>query len=232
MKVLKIKLYCGKSRWICSSFCTIFLVCVTFIAPLWNFQSDGITSSDSSLENTVSVVTVTKKRKKVAPVQKVEKKLTESKENMIPRENKIEEKIEKNQEYQTEETTESEIAENAECSEESDSTENISENAEPVLSDSEKKSLASYKSYALGRIASKKTYPYSARSKGLEGKVRVHLVINPDGSLSETEILEKCEHDVLNEACLSAIKKSAPFKKMKKGQKALSLTFVMDFSLK
>ena len=232
MKVLKIKLYCGKSRWICSSLCTFFLVCMTFIAPLWNFQSDGIVTRESSLENTVSVVTMTKKRKKVAPVQKLEKKLTESKENMIPREQKIEEKIEETHENQIEEQTENEIAENAECSEESDSTEGISENAEPILSDSEKKALASYKSYALGRIASKKTYPYSARSKGLEGKVRVHLVINPDGSLSETEILEKCEHEVLNEACLSAIKKSAPFKKMAKGQKTLSLTFVMDFSLK
>ena len=66
----------------------------------------------------------------------------------------------------------------------------------------------------------------------LVGKVRVRIVINPDGSVAETEILEKCEHEVLNEACLDAIKKSAPFKKMKKSQNAITLTFVMDFSLK
>ena len=189
----------------------------------------GLTSApESSSENTVSIVTV-KKRKKVAPVQKIEKKITVPKENVIPREQKVEEKIEETQENPSDEPAESEASETPE---EANATENMSESAEPSLSDSEKKALASYKSYALGRIASKKMYPYSARSKGLEGKVRVRIVINPDGSVSETEILEKCEHDVLNEACLSAIKKSAPFKKMAKGQKSLTLIFVMDFSLK
>lgn len=189
----------------------------------------GLTSApESSSENTVSIVTV-KKRKKVAPIPKIEKKLTVPKENVIPREQKIEEKIEETQENPPDEPAESEASENPE---EAASTENISESAELSLSDSEKKALASYKSYALGRIASKKMYPYSARSKGLEGKVRVRIVINPDGSVSETELLEKCEHEILNEACLSAIKKSAPFKKMPKGQKSLTLIFVMDFSLK
>lgn len=189
----------------------------------------GLTSApESSSENTVSIVTV-KKRKKVAPVQKIEKKLTVQKENVIPREQKIEEKIEETQENPPDEPAESEASENPE---EAASTENMSEYVEPSLSDSEKKALASYKSYALGRIASKKMYPYSARSKGLEGKVRARVVINPDGSLSETGLLEKCEHEILNEACLSAIKKSAPFKKMPKGQKSLTLIFVMDFSLK
>ncbi len=222
-------LYCARSRWLCSAACTSFLVCMTFIAPLWNFQADGIAATESNIENTVSVVTVTKKRKKVAPVQKIEKKITVPKENVIPREQKVEEKIEETQENPPDEPAESEASENPE---EAASTENMSESAEPSLSDSEKKALASYKSYALGRIASKKMYPYSARSKGLEGKVRARIVINPDGSLSETELLEKCEHEILNEACLSAIKKSAPFKKMPKGQKALTLIFVMDFSLK
>ena len=228
MKRLKIELNCGKSRWICSAFCTSFLISLIFVLPFMNLYTGLTSAPESSSENTVSIVTV-KKRKKVAPVQKIEKKLTVPKENVIPREQKVEEKIEETQENPSDEPAESEASETPE---EADATENISESAEPSLSDSEKKALASYKSYALGRIASKKMYPYSARSKGLEGKVRVRIVINPDGSVSETEILEKCEHDVLNEACLSAIKKSAPFKKMPKGQKSLTLIFVMDFSLK
>ena len=228
MKRLKIELNCGKSRWICSAFCTSFLISLIFVLPFMNLYTGLTSAPESSSENTVSIVTV-KKRKKVAPVQKSEKKITVPKENVIPREQKVEEKIEETQENPLDEPSESELAENQEGA---DATENMSESAEPSLSDSEKKALASYKSYALGRIASKKMYPYSARSKGLEGKVRVRIVINPDGSVSETEILEKCEHELLNEACLSAIKKSAPFKKMPKGQKALSLTFVMDFSLK
>jgi len=93
------------------------------------------------------------------------------------------------------------------------------------------KAAATYKSYVLGRIASKKTYPYAARSSGLEGKVRARIVINPDGTLAEAVILEPSEYEVLNNACLAAIKKSAPFRKMTSGANAMTLSFVMDFSL-
>ena len=95
----------------------------------------------------------------------------------------------------------------------------------------EAKTIATYKSYALGRIASKKTYPYAARSNGLEGKVRARVVINPDGTLAEAVILTPCEYELLNTACLAAIKKAAPFRKMSAGMSALTLSFVMDFSL-
>ena len=93
------------------------------------------------------------------------------------------------------------------------------------------KAVATYKSYALGRIASKKTYPYTARSNGFEGRVRVRIVINPDGMLAQTDILEPSEYEILNKACLTAIKKAAPFKKMESGMSAMTLSFVMDFSL-
>ncbi len=247
MKALKIELNCGKARWIFSAFCTFALVFALFAVPLWNFQKQG-SFSESALEKSVSVVTVTKKRKKTSPIQKIEKKVSVPKENVIPRKQKVEEKIEKKIEQRIEQQVEENIAPSEENIAEnvsddvlgeenqsnSENAESASENAfsESVLSDSEKKAAASYKSYALGRIASKKSYPYSARSKGLEGKVRVRIVINPDGTVSETEILEKCEHEILNEACLDAIKKSAPFKKMKKGQNSMTLTFAMDFSLK
>jgi len=94
------------------------------------------------------------------------------------------------------------------------------------------KAVATYKSYALGRIASKKTYPYTARSNGFEGRVRVRIIINPDGTLAQMDILEPSEHEILNKACLAAIKKAAPFKKMASGMSAMTLSFVMDFSLK
>jgi len=93
------------------------------------------------------------------------------------------------------------------------------------------KAVATYKSYALGRIASKKTYPYAARSNGLEGKVRARAVINPDGTLADAVILTPCEYELLNTACLAAIKKAAPFKKMSAGMGVLTVSFVMDFSL-
>ncbi|MCR5725458.1 MAG: energy transducer TonB [Treponema sp.] len=235
MKALKIELTCGKKRWIYSAVFTSFFISAILVFPFWNFHSGISSAPEAGSANTVSIVSV-KKRKKAAPFQKIEKKISVPKEHIIPRkqilEQPVEEKVEK-----TEQTVEETAAETVPAEEldadmvtAESSVENVS--AEPALSDSEKKARATYKSYALGRIASKKIYPYAARSKGLEGKVRVRIVINPDGNVTETELLEKCGHEVLNEACLSAIQKAAPFKKMPPGHKSLTLTFVMDFSLK
>jgi len=49
--------------------------------------------------------------------------------------------------------------------------------------------------------------------------------------MAEAVILEPSEYEVLNNACLAAIKKSAPFRKMTSGASAMTLSFVMDFSL-
>ena len=89
MKRLKIELNCGKSRWICAAFCTLFLVSLIFLLPFMNLYTSLTSAPESSSENTVSIVTV-KKRKKVAPVQKIEKKITVPKENVISREQKVE----------------------------------------------------------------------------------------------------------------------------------------------
>jgi len=45
----------------------------------------------------------------------------------------------------------------------------------------------------------------------------VRIVINPDGRLVQADILEPSEYEILNNACLAAIKKAAPFKKMSGG---------------
>ncbi len=239
---------CGKHRWICSAFCTAALFALVFSLPVWDFHVKAEVSEDFS-ENAVSVVTVTQRRR----VKAVEKKLAPppapKKDESVPVIPKKSEEVEKKQEEaqtekieeteevaetaESEETAENEVGETSENAETGGEEAGEAQNAAPAaLSEDEKKALASYKSYALSRIASKKTYPYSARSKGIEGKVRVRVVIQTDGTVSECEILQPCEHEVLNEACLSAIKKSAPFKKMKQGMEAMTLVFVMDFSLK
>ena len=227
MKALKIELSCGKDRWIFSAFSTLILVTLLLIFPFRKRLADT-KSSLSSLEKGVSVVTVIKKKalplQKELP-QKIEKKIVRPEDNVIPEKKKepvLEEKIEERAEESSEED---DAAESEEAS-----SKNIAQEAS--LSDSEKKALASYKSYALARIASKKIYPYAARSKGLEGKVRARIVINADGNLVKAELLEKSPYDILNEACLSAIEKAVPFKKMPSGQKSLTLTFAMDFSIK
>lgn len=234
-------IYCAKYRWLCSSFCTFLLLLAIFALPLWNLQIAGRIKKTSVDENAVSVVTVMKKKQPAAPVQKIQKKLAVPKQNVIPKKQKPEKKVEK-QIVESEKIQDDKLnpsdgqSDIAEKNENTEITENapLSEFIESENQFDEKmaKAAESYKTYALARIASKKMYPYSARSKGLEGKVRVRVIINPDGNVAETEILEKCEHEILNEACLAAVKKAAPFKKMKKGQNAMTLTFAMDFSLK
>ena len=123
-----------------------------------------------------------------------------------------------------EELTEEEIPE-----EESDINQDAKE--EILMTAEQMQQAADYKTYALKRISSKKTYPISSRSKGETGNVKLHVIILPDGNLEKAEITEACEFENLNEAALKAVKKASPFKKMKAGQKKLELTFIMEFSL-
>ena len=224
-------------RWLCCAACTLVLVLLVLALPFWNFHVKAEVSEAIS-ENAVSVVRVTQKRK-AKPVEKAaEKKMQPKTENAIPapvnepaaerEENQNQEERDEKQEI--DDTSEENFSDSTEDSAQTESAGEFSEN--PVMTEEEQKAQASYKSYALSRIAGKKQYPYSARSKGLEGKVRVRLVINPDGTVVEAKILEPCEYDELNEAALTAIRKSSPFKKMKAGLGAMTLTFVMDFSLK
>ncbi|MBR1403140.1 MAG: energy transducer TonB [Treponema sp.] len=89
----------------------------------------------------------------------------------------------------------------------------------------------SYKSYALSRIAGKKRYPAGARSRGQQGKVKLRIVIEPDGTLSEAGFVHESEFELLNEASLAAVRKSAPFKKMPHGMRRQEYVFVIDYSL-
>jgi len=61
------------------------------------------------------------------------------------------------------------------------------------------------------RIHSYKKYPESARSRHLEGRVRVEFVLSEDGTLSDIKILKSSRHKNLDEAAISAIKRASPF---------------------
>lgn len=94
------------------------------------------------------------------------------------------------------------------------------------------KAEENYKSYVLSRIASKKVYPIAARTKGQTGRVKMLIQINKDGSLKTVAITKSCQFDLLNEACVQAVKKSAPFKKMPPEMSdSITIKFSMDFLL-
>lgn len=224
------------SRWISSALCTLAIVAVLFCLPFW-----GIRSASSSQASIVSDTTVSNVRIVQRPAKKAPKAVYNKSTPAVPAKPaetipspKPEAPAEKPEQTEAPEEPSDETAEAVDESSSADAGESAANAGGTVDSFSHTqgaKAAATYKSYVLGRIASKKTYPYAARSSGLEGKVRARIVINPDGTLAEAVILEPSEYEVLNNACLAAIKKSAPFRKMTSGASAMTLSFVMDFSL-
>ena len=247
------------TRWISSALCTMALVAVLFCLPVWGIRSASAASRVShTAAPAMSAVHIVKRlpkpappavRKHPAPPKSVpaipvppepvpipEPEAAEAPESpdaqsdipVEPEATPIDETA-----ADAPATGEPSDAAPASGAEESDTNDTSpAPAAESPVPPQVVKAAAAYKSYALGRIASKKTYPYTARSNGFEGRVRVRIVINPDGTLAQTDILEPSEYEILNKACLTAIKKAAPFKKMSSGMTAMTLSFVMDFSLK
>lgn len=61
------------------------------------------------------------------------------------------------------------------------------------------------------RINSLKKYPESAKSRGIEGRVKIQFELSKDGTLSDIKIIKSSHHKDLDEAALEAIKKASPF---------------------
>ncbi|MGI5117285.1 TonB family protein [Treponema sp. SP13] len=217
------------SRWISSALCTLAIVAVLFCLPFWGIRSASSSQASIVSDTTVSNVRIVQRPAKKAPaavhnksVPAVPAKPAETIPSPKP-------------ETPAEELEQAEAVDESPSADASESTVSDTANAGGAVDSFSHtqgaKAAATYKSYVLGRIASKKTYPYAARSSGLEGKVRARITVNPDGTLAEAVILEPSEYELLNSACLAAIKKSAPFRKMTSGANAMTLSFVMDFSL-
>lgn len=227
------------SRWISSALCTLAIVAVLFCLPFWGIRSSASWAASIVSDTTVSNVSIVRRAAKKAPaaVQTVRNESVPT----IPK--APAETIPSPEEEAPPEQTEAAEESSDETAETSDEMQggsaggnaagdaSVSSGTDVFSGTRDAKAAATYKSYVLGRIASKKTYPYAARSGGLEGKVRARITINPDGTLADAVILEPSEYDVLNSACMAAIKKSAPFRKMTGGMSAMTLSFIMDFSL-
>ncbi|MCF8089113.1 MAG: TonB family protein [Desulfotignum sp.] len=63
------------------------------------------------------------------------------------------------------------------------------------------------------RIHSVKQYPESARSRHIQGRVKVKFVLLADGSLKDVQVVKSSRHKNLDEAAVTAVKKAAPFPK-------------------
>ena len=88
--------------------------------------------------------------------------------------------------------------------------------------------LAEYRSQIIERINANKSYPKTARRRGIQGDVAVSFTVADDGSIIDLE----CQGDakILSHSACDAIKKSLPFPAPQ--QQQLQLSFVMDYVLR
>jgi len=63
------------------------------------------------------------------------------------------------------------------------------------------------------RIDSFKSYPESAKSRYIQGLVKIEFVLNKNGSISRIKIVKSSRHKNLDLAALKAVNKAAPFPK-------------------
>ena len=223
----------GAKRCLSSFLITILLILFAFIATSFHAEKkDGILKNAYSSQE-IAVVRIhakpaIKKQKPLSPKRNPKKQIPKE---VIPQKvEKIQEREEIHEEVQ--EDTQNEITENT--NEETAATTNraeTQENSEFAESAEEKQARESYKKYAIGRIAAKKVYPRSARTKGHEGRVKMRVEIAPDGTVQSAEILSPSDFSSLNEASLAAVKKAAPFKKLPPELHSVTLIFSIDYSL-
>ena len=233
-------------RWINSALITLLLLVLAFSLPLWaelpqnhSETQDGLFSEEIE-KVTAATVALLQQRVKATPVTKtvppnVPTVPTRQEPQEIPPpvaqeevqdQQAIEETTEEPMEEVTQETqehTEGQLGESP--------TPSQMGQAPSKPGSNHKAAEADYRQYVLQRIAAKKTYPRSARSKEQEGRVRLSITIQQDGSLGNLHVVEASPHSLLNEASLVAVQKAAPFKKMPAGMEELNLTFSMDYSL-
>ena len=222
-------------RWTISACLTLvilFVVCLltTDFGPKKEFYA----SPDADNSTFVAVMT-TVKRKKNSETKPQKQNTIKTPSDVIhfPEEKEV---LPEQEEENTDENTNDETEEPAETDENDSGSTADSGLESEVASDMQKtgaqtKAEESYKAYALKRIASKKNYPLKARATGLEGSVKLHVVIGSGGELELAEITQPCQHELLNEAALLAVKNSAPFKKKPDTMERLELNFFMEFKL-
>ncbi len=215
----------------CLTLAILFLACL--VCTDFNSKKEFYSSPQADNSTFVAVMTTIKRKKKTAAKpQKQNTIKTPSDVISSPKEKEEQKKEETQTEellddepLETTQTDESDFATDSEAGEESELDSAVQKTGAQI------KAEESYKAYALKRIASKKSYPLKARATGQEGSVKLHVIIGQKGELELAEIVQPCEHELLNEAALLAVKNSAPFKKKPDTMQKLELNFFMEFKL-
>jgi len=63
------------------------------------------------------------------------------------------------------------------------------------------------------RIQRFKEYPESAKSRHIEGRVKIEFMVLKDGTLTDIRVIKSSRHKNLDDAAIGALKKASPFPK-------------------
>lgn len=93
---------------------------------------------------------------------------------------------------------------------------------------------ADYLSSLMARIARQKRYPRSARSDGVTGIVTVRFVVQRNGKVKQTEIIESSGDSRLDNEALAMLNRASPLPAIPSSlsNDAMTLTLPIEFSLK
>ncbi len=216
------------TRWIISIILTIAIIISLSALPCWKKFPD--TTRHDSKQSALKIFTIVSQK---SDPENSLLKSTEPTANEIPALSETK-KIDANKKNKPEPEPVSSAEKSDEKTDTMTGQENSTQTADSNLLANENNKAPeldeNYKSYVLEKIASKKIYPREAREKNQTGKVKLHIVILPDGNLQSVEIVAPCEFEILNDSAVATVKKAAPFKKMEAAQ-IMDLTFSINFSL-
>lgn len=93
--------------------------------------------------------------------------------------------------------------------------------------------LKDYTSSSLRHLYKFIKYPKVAQRRGLEGQVRLKILLDREGNLLESSITDESQHSSLNKAAMKAVKKASPFAVVPESiqDEPLELTFPVTFRL-
>ncbi len=84
------------------------------------------------------------------------------------------------------------------------------------------------------KIENCKKYPEEAKTRYIEGRVKIRFVVTTDGQVSSVHIVKRARHSSLDRAALSAVKNASPFPRppatLFKGPVFMEITIIFELT--
>ena len=91
--------------------------------------------------------------------------------------------------------------------------------------------MDAWKSEVTKSVAKNQRYPRSALAREIEGKAKVRLTVNADGTIAKHEIIEPTGQSSLDNEIPRLVKRINPLPSLPEGRSELSFVLPLDWSL-